>query len=138
MNSSNKLLIIGAFIFALLISGSLLLTNQKSSGNSEQAEQTLGTSVINTDGKQIIELTAKGGYSPAILTAKADTETILRVKTTSTFDCSAALTIPSLNYTKMLPPTGTTDIALKPQPNGSKLEGTCSMGMYNFTLNFKS
>ncbi len=94
---------------------------------------------VSTDnGKQIVEVSAKGGYTPRISTAKADTPTILRIKTSSTFDCSSALRIPSLGYSKNLPPSGTTDIEIPAQAAGSTLKALCSMGMYNFSVEFKS
>jgi len=88
------------------------------------------------DGKQIIEISAKGGYSPRTTTAKASIPTVIKVKTSSTFDCSSALTIPSLNYRNNLPPTGETSIEVSSQKPGTVMRGLCSMGMYNFTINF--
>lgn len=103
---------------------------------STDTSSTSGTSVSTEDGKQVIEIKAKGGYSPASVAALANKDTILRVKTDSTFDCSSALTIPKLGIRKNLPPTATTDIPLGPQSPGTKLAGTCAMGMYNFNLTF--
>ncbi len=94
---------------------------------------------ISTEGdKQIIEITAKGGYSPNKTTAKAGVPTIIRVKTNNTFDCSSALRIKSIGYSKNLPATGTTDIELPAQTSGSTLHALCSMGMYNFSIQFTS
>jgi plastocyanin domain-containing protein len=94
---------------------------------------------VTTEGeKQIIEVTAKGGYSPKITNAKAGIPTILRVQTNSTFDCSAALRIKSIGYSKNLPATGTTDIELPAQSAGSTIKALCSMGMYNFSVQFSS
>ncbi len=102
----------------------------------ETSTSTLGTTVTSEGSKQVIEIFAKGGYSPAFVSAKANAETILRVKTQGTFDCSSALTIPQLGISKNLPPSGTTSIALGTQQPGTQIDGTCSMGMYNFTLYF--
>jgi len=88
------------------------------------------------DGKQIVTISAKGGYSPRVTNAKADISTIIRVATQGTFDCSAALTIPGIGYRKTLPPSGNTDIELAPQKTGTSLQGICSMGMYSFKINF--
>lgn len=88
------------------------------------------------EGKQFIEITAKGGYTPKISNAKAGLPTILRVETKGTFDCSSALRLPSLNISKNLPASGTTDIDLGVQPAGT-LQGTCAMGMYNFEMIFQ-
>ena len=88
------------------------------------------------DGKQIIEMKAKAGYFPMKVTAKAGMPTILRVHTSGTYDCSSALRVPSMNISKNLPPTGTTDIDLG-SPSAGKLDGTCSMGMYPFEIDFQ-
>jgi Cu+-exporting ATPase len=89
------------------------------------------------DGKQIIEISAKGGYSPRRITAKADLPTVIRVKTKGTFDCSASFTIPSLKIGKLLPASGTTDFEIPGQKAGSELDGMCSMGMYGFKIAFE-
>lgn len=85
---------------------------------------------------QIVEIHAKGGYSPKVTTAKAGVPTVLRVKTDGTYDCSAALSIPSLGYNKVLEPVGVTEITVPVQESGSTLQGLCSMGMYNFSVKF--
>lgn len=100
-----------------------------------------GSSVPNNvsvvDGKQIVTITAKGGYSPRMTTAKADMPTTIKVVTRGTFDCSSALTIPSLSYQKNLPSTGETLIDVPPQSKGTTLKGLCSMGMYSFSIKFE-
>ena len=85
---------------------------------------------------QIIELTAKGGYTPNAITAKAGVNTILNVITNKTFDCSSSIRISKLNVNKNLPLTGTTQIPLGIYNVGDVLDGTCSMGMYSFKINF--
>lgn len=103
--------------------------------NKPTTASTNGTATIEgTD--QVIKMTAKVGYTPNIITAKADTNTVLRVATSNTFDCSSSLRIPSLNITKLLPTNGNTDIALGSHKAGSEIDGTCSMGMYNFKIKF--
>jgi plastocyanin domain-containing protein len=98
--------------------------------------EVMGENTINEDGKQILNLFAKGGYKPTIITASANIPTILRVDTKSTYDCSTSLVINQLNYRSYLPSTGTTDIEIPPQEPGSVINGTCSMGMYSFRINF--
>ena len=88
------------------------------------------------DDKQVITINAKGGYSPRVTTAKAGIPTVIKVATNGTFDCSSALTIPSLSYRSNLSPTGVTDIDVPSQKSGAKLQGLCAMGMYNFSVNF--
>ena len=87
--------------------------------------------------KQIIEITAKGGYVPRATLAKAGIPTILRFNTNGTFDCSSSVRIPSMNITKLLPNSGTTDIDLG-SPQVGTLQGTCGMGMYRFSVEFQS
>ena len=51
------------------------------------------------DGIQYVDISAKGGYSPRVVTAKVSVPTVLRMKTSGTFDCSASLVIRS-SHTK--------------------------------------
>lgn len=63
--------------------------------------------------------------------------TKLVVKTNGTYDCSSALVIRSISYRASLPASGETEIDLGIPKTGEKIQGTCSMGMYNFTINVK-
>jgi plastocyanin domain-containing protein len=92
--------------------------------------------VVINNNQQTIAISAKGGYVPQNTNAKANTPTVLKVNTQGTFDCSASLVIPDLGYKQFLPPQGTTEITIPPQKPGTSLTGVCSMGMYNFTINF--
>lgn len=94
------------------------------------------TAVV-TDGTQVIEITAKGGYTPRVVLAKAGVPTVLRVATRGTFDCSASMVIPKLGYQKFLQPTGTEEIAISAEQAQGTLQGTCSMGMYGFQIKFQ-
>lgn len=100
------------------------------------ADEVVKNNVSVVDGKQIIEIDAKGGYNPRITLAKADVPTILRMKTQGSFDCSSAVAIPALGYRVNLPPSGTTDIPIPVQKSGTTLQGLCAMGMYNFQVLF--
>ena len=102
-----------------------------------KAGDTAPTNVSSVAGKQTIEISAKGGFSPRATTAKADTPTTLKIKTSGTFDCSSSVSIPKLGYQTNLPPTGETVIDVPPQKAGSTLTGLCSMGMYSFTIRFQ-
>lgn len=99
-------------------------------------DASLSGNVHMEQGTQIIDITAKGGYQPAVTTAKANVPTIIRVKTDSTFDCTTSLTIPSLHYRTRLPFAGSTDIDVPSQLSGSELVGVCSMGMNSFQVKF--
>ena len=87
------------------------------------------------DGVQYVTITALGGYSPKVSKAQANMPTKLVVKTNGTYDCSAALVIRSIGYEKILPQTGEEVIDLGTPQVGS-LKGLCSMGMYNFAVDF--
>lgn len=93
------------------------------------------SNVTIVDGKQIIEITAKGGYLPRMTLAKADLPTVLRFNTKGTFDCSSVVNIPSLDITKTLPASGITDIDIGTQKVAT-IQGTCGMGMYPFEVQF--
>ena len=106
------------------------------SPNTEKVDGNVPTATI-IDGKQIIDISAKGGYSPRKVIAKAGISTILRVSTRGTFDCSASLVIPKLSYQKFLQSSGTEDIVIAPEQARGTLQGLCSMGMYNFQVIFQ-
>ena len=124
---------ISILIAAVLIGGAIMLSGGKTS--SDTASQN-ANNVSVVDGKQVITINAKGGYSPRVTTAKAGVPTVIKILTNGTFDCSSALTIPSLSYHSNLSPTGVTDIDVPLQKSGAKLQGLCAMGMYNFSVNF--
>ncbi|OIO30518.1 hypothetical protein AUJ77_03005 [Candidatus Nomurabacteria bacterium CG1_02_43_90] len=88
-------------------------------------------------GKQIIEIQARGGYQPQRSIAKAGTSTTLRFVTSGSFDCSSAVRIPSLQISKNLPSSGTTDIDIGISKQGV-LQGMCAMGMYPFEIDFQN
>ncbi|PIP69007.1 hypothetical protein COW91_01680 [Candidatus Nomurabacteria bacterium CG22_combo_CG10-13_8_21_14_all_32_8] len=125
-----KTTIISIFIVVILIGGTIFLTR----GNSNLSNDINNVNIV--DGKQVIEINAKGGYSPRITTAKAGIPTVIKMKTNGSFDCSSALVIPSLDYRNNLPLSGETLIDVPAQKAGTKLQGLCAMGMYNFLIEF--
>lgn len=126
--------LIATLIASALIVGAVWLSTDSKTVQPGVADGGVNIAVV--DGVQIIDIAAKGGYSPRVSEAKAGVPSILRVSTKGTFDCSSALVIPSLGYRKNLPPSDVTDIKLPPQEAGTSLQGLCSMGMYSFTVNF--
>lgn len=134
LNFQNKPLVL--FFIPILVLIAVLLLKINFLENNDSNNSTFGTNVSRLDGKQVIQLRAKAGYSPTSIFASANEDTILRVTTDSTFDCSSALLIPKLNIRLNLPPTATTDIPLGSQAPGTLLAGTCAMGMYKFNLSF--
>lgn len=125
---------ISILVAAVLIGGAIVLVGDRKDSNGDVPQTVNNVSVI--DGKQVIEINAKGGYSPRVTTAKAGVPTIIKVNTRGTFDCSSALAIPSIGYRANLPLSGSTEIEVPAQKSGSVLQGLCAMGMYNFRVRF--
>ena len=118
---------------SLLIGFVLVITRGSSTSS-------IGGNVNNVsivDGKQIVDLTVRGGYSPQKSVAKAGIPTIVRFYTNGIYDCSSSVRIPSMNLTKNLESSGTTDIDLGISKEGI-LHGSCAMGMYPFEINFQN
>lgn len=124
----------GFIIIVLLIVGGTFILARENSGGGNKIPQTNNSQIVG--GKQIVNIRAKGGYSPIVSAVRANTETILRIETNNTFDCSSAVTIPALNYRANLPMSGIAEIFIPPQNSGTILQGLCAMGMYKFQLRF--
>ncbi len=127
-----KATIISIIAAVVLIGGAFILTK----GNNDNAPVVAAKNVSIVDGKQIIEISAKGGYQPRKSIAKAGIPTIIRFNTNGTFDCSSSVRIPSLNISKSLPQSGATDIDIGSGQLGT-LQGSCGMGMYLFEIDFQ-
>ena len=137
--SKQNLMIIIAIIFsAAVIFFAINRTSEAPTvaNNSEEQASEYANNVSIVDGKQIIVIKAKGGYSPIHSIAKAGIPTILRVDTNGTFDCSSSIRIPEMNISKSLPMSGSTDIDLGVQKVAT-FQGTCGMGMYPFDIKFE-
>ncbi len=131
----NKQIIISILVSVVLIGGAFWFVTSKPANDRGGVGDPSTVSMI--DGKQLIEVSAKGGYSPRVISAKAGVPTILRMKTNGTFDCSASVVIPKLSYQKFLQPSGTEDLAITPEQAQGTMQGLCSMGMYNFQIKFE-
>lgn len=107
-----------------------------SQNSTETSSAQSGQNIEIRDGVQYITIDAKGGYSPRVSSAQADVPTKLIVRTNGTYDCSSALVIRSIGYQKILPQTGEEIFDVGIPKAGTPLQGTCSMGMYNFVVNF--
>lgn len=130
----NKATVISLAISTVLIVWAFWVVSAKP--GTDTGTTTAPTATI-VDGKQIIDITAKGGYTPRVVVAKAGIPTVLRMKTNGTFDCSASVVIPKLSYQKFLQPSGTEDIAISAEQAQGTLQGLCAMGMYNFQIKFE-
>ena len=129
-NGMNKSILVSICISLVLVFGAFWFASRAPGTDS-------GSAVSVVDGKQLIDITAKGGYSPRVILASAGVPTILRVATRGTFDCSASLVIPKLQYQKFLSPTGTEEIPISAEEAQGTMQGLCSMGMYNFQIKFQ-
>ncbi len=126
-----KTTVISLVIAAILIVGAFMIARGDFSRTGQPANN---ISVV--DGKQIIVITAKGGYKPRQSVAKAGIPTIIRFNTNGTFDCSSSVRIPSMNISQILPRSGSTDIDIGSGTLGV-LKGSCGMGMYPFEIVFE-
>ncbi|MDP1546060.1 MAG: sulfite exporter TauE/SafE family protein [Anaerolineales bacterium] len=77
------------------------------------------------------------GYSPAVMTAPANTELTLNLVTNETYSCARDFVIPKLNFYMLLPATGVMQTTIPPQKAGTTLFYTCSMGMYTGQIIFE-
>jgi len=127
-----KSTIISILVAVALIGGVVILTR----GGPSTDAGVVAHNVNVVDGKQIIEIRAKGGYQPQKSVAQAGIPTVLRFVTSGTFDCSSSVRIPSLGLSKILPQTGVTDIEVGITQRGT-LQGICGMGMYPFEIEFQ-
>lgn len=125
-------LIISFTVSILLIGWAFWITS-----GSPEATPDKPVAAVMEDGVQTIDITAKGGYSPRTVTAKAGVRTVIRVRTNNTFDCSAAVVVPKLSYQKFLQPSGIEEIQISPEQATGTLQGLCAMGMYNFQIRFE-
>lgn len=131
----NMGMLIAVVISVILIGWALSFVSSRQGSGSEVAQGT-ATSTI-TGSKQFIDITAKGGYSPRVVIAKAGLPTTIRMTTNGTFDCSASVVIPKLSYREFLQPSGTVDIDIPAEQATGTLQGLCGMGMYNFQITFE-
>ncbi|MDO8561705.1 MAG: hypothetical protein Q7S05_02660 [bacterium] len=131
----NKSILVSILVSFLLIAGAIYFAGGPSGPGAGGAGDTSAVSIV--EGKQFIDISAKGGYSPRAVLAKAGMPTVLRVSTRGTFDCSASLVIPKLRYQKFLSSTGTEEILISPEQAQGTMQGLCSMGMYNFQIKFQ-
>lgn len=124
-----------ALIAVIVLMGAFFFSNRNSTSQNDSNQTIQNVSII--DGKQIVEITAKGGFQPRKSIAQTDIPTIVRFNTKGTFDCSSSVRIPSLNISEILPASGITDIDIGSIQAGT-LQGSCGMGMYPFEIEFKS
>lgn len=91
---------------------------------------------VAADGEIILNVN-NDGYFPTTLKAPADRSLTLNLVTNKTYSCARDFVIPSLNVYELLPDTGTVQVNLPPQKSGTKMNFTCSMGMYTGVILFE-
>lgn len=130
--SLNKTLGVTAIVVSILVIVTALVLNPPSVAKGDN--NNVGKVIAETNGKQLIHITAKAGFTPNSFIAESQKPIILRVSTKNTFDCTSTISIPTLGINKTLPFSGITDIEIPAQASGSTITGTCSMGMYSFSI----
>lgn len=76
------------------------------------------------------------GYFPSTLKASANETVQLNLVTNETYSCARDFVIPALKYYALLPATGQQTVEIPPQPAGTVMRFTCSMGMYTGQIVF--
>jgi plastocyanin domain-containing protein len=132
MNKTVSIIVTLGLIIAL---GIIFLGDSKPKDNNTTEETMSNIEIKN--GVQYITVKAGGGYAPNVSFAKAGIPTKLIMKTNGIYDCSASLVIRSINFQKILPQTGETEIDLGIPKAGEPLRGVCGMGMYSFEIDFQ-
>ena len=125
------------FVAFMSINGALVLTGSKYSFNNwVWAFKTtfLSPAVASAATNDVTINVFNNGYSPHNFSVKINQPVNLSLVTQGTYSCASVFTIPTLNITKVLPPTGTTGVTFTPTQTGL-LTFACGMGMYTGTIN---
>lgn len=128
----QKRIALSIIVATIIIAGALLYGSA-----SRDRNLTGAVPATESGGVQVIDIAARAGYTPRLSVAKAGVETVLRVSTKETYDCSVSLVIPKLKYQKFLPPNGVEEIRIPAAQAKGTLNGLCSMGMYSFKIVFQ-
>jgi len=76
------------------------------------------------------------GYSPVVLHLPAEKSVRIEWVTEGTEACSRSVVVPDLDYQAILPTSGRVAFDIPPQPMGTVINYSCSMGMYPSQLVF--
>lgn len=136
MNTQTKLTI-GSLVLAVLLIGAAVMFSGGSGSSFGTPEVSAEGVAVVENGTQYVDITARAGYSPRLTKAQAGRDTVIRMKTKDTFDCSMALVIPAVDYQSYLEPSGVAEITIPADKAQGTIEGMCSMGMYHFAINFE-
>ena len=86
---------------------------------------------------QVVIAVRNNGYQPNSLTVPAETPITLSLVTSNTTSCSRAFVIPSLDVMVLLEQTGVQTVEIPAQHAGTRMEFSCSMGMYTGVILFQ-
>ena len=84
-------------------------------------------------GRQVIDITVRGGYSPNLVTVEAGKPVRLRFDRQENSDCSARVVFPDLRKSATLAAFGTTTLDLD-IPSPGEYSWACGMNMLHGTL----
>lgn len=138
LNRKMKNILILVSITVIAIIAIFIFSSIGKKNNSSVKSETTSTAVTIENDTQIINVTAlSGGYRPSKVIAEAGKKTVLRLESKNSYGCERSFRIPKLGMSKILPQNGVTEFDLGTPESGENILGTCSMGMYTFTINFK-
>ena len=131
----NTLIIFSIFTIVMFVFLAIYLSQEISNSDVKAVDT---NTVQQEDGVQIINVVStSGGYFPEKINAKANIPTLLRLESKNSYGCERSFRIPKLNITEILPQEGITEIDLGTPKQGESILGSCSMGMYTFTIKFE-
>lgn len=106
-------------------------------GLTETSASDSGTTASVPPAAALTLMVQNDGYFPQKLVAIADQNVELSLVTDQTYSCARDFLIPDLNFYQLLPDTGTVQVDIPPQPAGTQMRFTCSMGMYTGIIVFQ-
>lgn len=125
------------FTTVLLILGIIWIISGPTLGDRGAGGASEASATLNESGEQVVNIFARGGFSPKSVSATQGVATILNVETKGTYDCSSVLSIPKLDYYQNLKPTGIETIAIPAEKATGTIDVLCGMGMYRSEIIFK-
>jgi plastocyanin domain-containing protein len=135
--SKSSTIVIVSLILIIFTFTLVFLLRSNGGNPTDSNKLTQSSNVLISDNLQTISIEANdSGYAPTSTNAKADINTKLLLNSVAAYGCAQSLTIPKLGIKKILPNNGKAEVEIPAQKAGTKLLGTCSMGMYSFTINF--
>ena len=125
------------FIALTSINGALVLSGSKYSFDHWvwAFKQTFLTSAVASAPTNDVTINvSNNGYYPHNFSVKVNQPVNLNLVTQGTYSCASVFTIPSLDITKVLSPSGSETVSFTPTKTGL-ISFACGMGMYTGTIN---